>query len=121
MEIVVRYWSFFEVQTQFIPQVLEQFVRLVHHNHVKVRSRSWYLFGRFVKHLRKFLGNVAPTVIESISDLLPIHAEVPKDDAADNDMSSDESDHSADAVFTSQLNLYEAIGSISSVQTIPLV
>lgn len=100
--------------------MLEQFVRLVHHNHVRVRSRSWYLFGRFVKHLRKLLGNVAQTVIESISDLLPIHAEVPKDDAADDDMSSDESDHSADAVFTSQLSLYEAIGSISSVSTIPV-
>lgn len=119
MEIVVRYWSFFEVQTQFIPQVLEQFVILVHHNHVRVRSRSWYLFGRFVKHLRAVLGNVAQTVIESISDLLPIHAEVPKDDAED-DMSSDESDHSADAVFMSQLYLYEAIGSISSVSTIPV-
>jgi exportin-T len=119
MEIVVRYWSFFEVQTSLIPQVLEQFVRLVHHNHVRVRSRSWYLFGRFVKHLRALLGNITQTVIESISDLLPIKAEVPKDDAED-DMSSDESDHSADAVFASQLSLYEAIGSISSVSTIPI-
>jgi exportin-T len=120
MEICVRYCSFFEVQTGLIPQVLEQFVRLVHHDHIRVRLRSWYLFGRFVKHLRALLGNVTETVIRSISDLLPIKAEVPKDDATDDDMSSDQSDHSADAVFNSQLSLYEAIGCISSVSTIPI-
>jgi exportin-T len=120
MEICVRYCSFFEVQTGLIPQVLEQFVRLVHHNHIRVRLRSWYLFGRFVKHLRALLGNVTETVIRSISDLLPIKAEVPKEDATDDDMSSDQSDHSADAVFNSQLSLYEAIGCISSVSTIPV-
>jgi exportin-T len=119
MEICVRYCPFFESQTGLIPQVLEQFVRLVHHNHVRVRTRSWYLFGRFVKHLRALLGNVAQTVIESISDLLPIKAELSKDDATENDMSSDETDHSADATFNSQLCLFEAIGCISSVSTIP--
>jgi exportin-T len=120
MEICVRYWSFFESQTSLIPQVLEQFVRLVHHNHARVRTRSWYLFGRFVKHLRALLGNVAETVIQSISDLLPIKAELPKEDAADDDMSSDESDHSADAIFTSQLYLFEAVGCISSTSTTPV-
>lgn len=120
MEICVRYCSFFEVQTRLIPQVLEQFVGLVHHNHIRVRLRSWYLFGRFVKHLRALLGNITETVIRSISDLLPIKAELPKDDATDDDMSSDQSDHSADAMFNSQLFLFEAIGCISSVSTIPI-
>lgn len=75
------------------------------------------MFGRFVKHLRGLLGNVAETVIESISDLLPIKAEVPSSEGADDDMSSDQSDHSADAIFTSQLSLFEAIGCISSTAT----
>jgi exportin-T len=120
MEICVRYCSFFETQTSYIPQVLEHFVRLVHHNHVRVRTRSWYLFHRFVKHLRAHVGNVAETVISSISDLLPIKAEVPSDNGGDDDMSSDESDHSADATFTGQLYLFEAIGCISSTATTPL-
>jgi exportin-T len=64
------------------------------------------------------VGNVAETVIQSIGDLLPIKAEVPGEDA-DDDMSSDETDHSADALFTSQLYLFEAIGCISSTQNIP--
>ncbi|EAQ89027.1 hypothetical protein CHGG_05646 [Chaetomium globosum CBS 148.51] len=118
MEICTRYYSFFEDQQRYIPQVLENFVRLVHHDHVRIRTRSWYLFHRFVKTLRAQVGNVAKTVIESISDLLPIKAEVPGNDA-DDDMSSDESDHSADAVFSSQLFLYEAIGCISSTSATP--
>ncbi|RYP76282.1 hypothetical protein DL770_007243 [Monosporascus sp. CRB-9-2] len=118
MEICVRYCAFFETQTHLIGQVLENFVRLVHHDHVRIRTRSWYLFHRFVKHLRAQVGNVAETIIQSISDLLPIKAEVPGEDA-DDDMSSDETDNSADAVFTSQLYLYEAIGCISSTTSTP--
>ncbi|KAM7201021.1 Exportin-T [Naviculisporaceae sp. PSN 640] len=118
MEICVRYYNFFESHQQYIPRVLENFVRLVHHNHVRVRTRSWYLFMRFVKQLRAQVGNVAKTVIQSIGDLLPIKAEVPSNEA-DDDMSSDESDHSADAIFTSQLYLFEAVGLISSTSTTP--
>lgn len=120
MEICVRYFSFFETQTQYIPQVLEHFVRLVHHNHIRVRTRSWYLFHRFVKHLRAHVGNVAETVIQSISDILPIKAEVPSESSADDDMSSEEDDQSADAAFTAQLYLFEAIGCISSTTTVPV-
>jgi exportin-T len=119
MEICVRYSVVFENHHEYIPQVLENFVRLVHHDHVRIKTRSWYLFLRFVKHLRAQVGNVAETVIQSIGDLLPIKAEVPNDDADEHDMSSDETDHSADALFTSQLFLFEAIGYISSTQTTP--
>jgi exportin-T len=118
MEICTRYYNFFEDQQRYIPQVLENFVRLVHHDHIRVRLRSWYLFLRFIKTLRAQVGSLAKTVIESISDLLPIKAEVPGNDAED-DMSSDESDHSADAVFNSQLYLYEAVGLISSTSATP--
>ncbi|QYS98278.1 Exportin-T [Trichoderma simmonsii] len=118
MEICVRYCAVFETHSQYIPQVLENFVRLVHHNHVRIKTRSWYLFHRFIKQLRSRVGNVAETVIQSIGDLLPIKAEVPGEDA-DDDMSSDESDHSADALFTSQLYLFEAIGCISSTHSTP--
>lgn len=118
MEICVRYCAFFEANQAFIPRVLENFVRLVHHDHIRIRTRSWYLFHRFVKHLRAQVGNVAETIIEAISDLLPIKAEVSGDDS-DNDMSSDETDNSADAKFNSQLYLFEAIGCISSTAATP--
>lgn len=119
MEICVRYYVVFETNADLIPQVLETFVRLVHHDHVRIKTRSWYLFHRFIKQLRARVGNVAETVIQSIGDLLPIKAEVPSEDA-DDDMSSDESDHSANALFTSQLYLFEAIGCISATQSTPV-
>ncbi|KAG6002871.1 pre-tRNA nuclear export protein [Claviceps maximensis] len=118
MEICVRYSFVFEIHPTYIPQVLENFILLVHHEHVRIKTRSWYLFHRFIKQLRSQVGNVAETVISSIGDLLPIRAEIPGEDA-DDDMSSDESDHSADALFTSQLYLFETIGCISSASSTP--
>ncbi|KAK2070252.1 hypothetical protein P8C59_004764 [Phyllachora maydis] len=96
------------------PALLLQYMEIC----VRIRTRSWYLFLRFVKQLRAQVGNVAGTIIQSIGDLLPIKAEVPGNDA-DEDMSSDETDRSADAVFNSQLHLYEAIGCISSTSSTP--
>lgn len=116
MEICVRYYQFFEQNSQHIPKVLENFVRLTHHNHVKVRSRSWYLFQRFVKPLRAQLGNVSHDIIQAVADLLTIKAELPDD--SENDMSSDEDDQSADALFNSQLYLFEAVGCIAASPTV---
>ncbi|KAF2997396.1 pre-tRNA nuclear export protein [Curvularia kusanoi] len=116
MEICVRYYQFFEQNPQLIPKVLENFVSLTHSNHVKVRSRSWYLFQRLVKHLRAQLGNVSYNIIQAVGDLLTIKAEVP--DTSEDDMSSDEDDQSADALFNSQLFLFEAIGCIASANTV---
>lgn len=112
----MRYHQFFEQNAHLIPKALENFVRLTHHSHVKVRSRSWYLFQRLVKHLRAQLGNVSYDIIQAVADLLPIKAELP-DDSGD-DMSSDEEDQSADALFNSQLYLFEAVGCIASSSTV---
>lgn len=116
MEICVRYYQFFEQNPHLIPKVLENFVQLTHSNHVKVRSRSWYLFQRLVKHLRAQLGNVSYNVIQAVGDLLTIKAELP--DTSEDDMSSDEEDKSADALFNSQLYLFEAVGCIASSSTV---
>ncbi|KAI9823936.1 MAG: pre-tRNA nuclear export protein [Thelocarpon impressellum] len=119
MEICVRYVTFFEANPRLIPRVLEDFVRFVHHRHVRVRTRSWYLFQRFVKSLRAQLGDVAETVIGAIGDLLVIKAELPRV-RSDDDLSSDESEPSADVIFTSQLCLFEAVGCMSSTSSVPL-
>ena len=116
MEICVRYYQFFEHNPHLIPKVLQNFVQLTHNNHVKVRSRSWYLFQRLVKHLRAQLGNVSYDIIQAVGDLLPIKAELP--DTSEDEMSSDEEDQSADALFNSQLYLFEAVGCIASSNTV---
>ena len=119
MEICVRYVQYFEHNPAGIPRVLENFVSFVHSSHKKVRLRSWYLFQRFCRHLRAQLGNVAQTVVQAISDLLAIKAEVPED-KDEEEASSEADDQSADAVFTSQLYLFESIGCVASTQQVPL-
>lgn len=119
MEICVRYSAFFESRQDYIPRVLENFVRLVHHDHMRVRVRSWYLFYRLLKTLRAQVRDMTETVIQSIADLLIIKAEVSSDEGED-DMSSDQSDNSANAVFTNQCYLFEAIGCISSTGGTPV-
>lgn len=115
----MRYYTFFEANPQCITRVLENFVTFVHHNHVKVRLRSWNLFHRFVKHLRQHIGNIAQTVIQALSDLLPIKAELPEENSDNGDMSSDMDEQTASARFSSQLYLYEAIGCICSSHAVP--
>lgn len=120
MELCVRYSAFFEQNAHLIPRALSRFVEFVHHNHAKVRARSWYLFLRFSKSLRQHLGNIVENVIQAVSDLLPIKAELPENVSDNDDMSSDENDQSASARFHSQLYLYEAVGCICSAHAVPM-
>ncbi|GLB05618.1 pre-tRNA nuclear export protein [Aspergillus tubingensis] len=119
MEICVRYSSFFQYHTHLIPTVLESFLQLVHHPVKKVKTRSWYLFQRLVKQLRTHVGNVAQTVVEALGDLLVINAELPTEGSDGDEMSSEDHEGSADAVFNSQLYLFEAVGIICSTPTVP--
>lgn len=117
MEICVRYSSFFLNHTQLIPGVLESFLQLIHHPIKKVKTRSWYLFQRLVKQLRAHIGNVAENVVGALGDLLVIRAELASEGSDGDD--SDDHEGSVDAVFTSQLYLFEAVGIISSTPTVP--
>ncbi|KAF2486539.1 armadillo-type protein [Neohortaea acidophila] len=119
MEICVRYVQFFEHNSAAVPKVLETFVRFIHSDHPKIRLRSWYLFQRFVRHLRSQLGNVASNVVGAVSDLLAVKAELPKE-SEDDEGSSDDNGQSADAAFTSQLYLFEAVGCVASTSAVPL-
>ncbi len=119
MEICVRYVQFFEHNPGSIPKLLETFVNLVHSTHPKVRLRSWYLFQRFVRHLRGQLGNVAANVVQAVGDLLVVNAEMTEDND-DDDTSSDNDVKSADASFQSQLYLFEAVGCVASTHAVPL-
>lgn len=120
MVICERYYTFFEYNPDFITPALENFIRLVHHDHLKVRMRSWYLFHRFVKHVRLHIGDIAETMIQALSDLLPIKAELSEDSSENEneDISSSENDQTANARFNSQLYLYETVGCICSARSI---
>lgn len=111
MDICVKYHAFFDQQQQFIPQALQDFVRFIHSDNIKVRARSWNSFLRLVQRLRSQLGKVSEDIVNAIRDLLVVKAELPIDDD-DDDLSSSQA--SVDGTFQSQLNLFEAVGSLAS-------
>jgi exportin-T len=67
-ENVTRYYQFFEVQPDCIPAVLEAFVDLrgLHNAILQIRTRSWYLFHRFMKLLKSRMGPYIENVLTSI-------------------------------------------------------
>jgi exportin-T len=58
-------------------------------------------------------------VIQNLTDLLPIKAEISELDDAD-EASSEDHDSTADAIFNSQLFLFEAIGCICGASSVPV-
>jgi exportin-T len=119
MELCVRYCSFFEKNTQYINPVLQNFLQLVHHPSAHVKTRSWYLFQRYIRHLRSQIGNVAESVVPGLNDLLVIKAELPEADEAD-EASSEGHGSIAETIFSGQLCLFEAVGCICCTSAVPI-
>ncbi|XP_007893474.1 exportin-T isoform X1 [Callorhinchus milii] len=71
-ETVVRYEKFFSVEPQHIPTVLMAFLdhRGLRNNSPKVRSRTAYLFSRFIKSLSKHMNPYIEDILNRIQDLL---------------------------------------------------
>ncbi|ORX52334.1 Xpo1-domain-containing protein [Hesseltinella vesiculosa] len=110
-ENLVRYYQFFELRPDFLPQALEAFVdtRGIHHSLKPIRSRCWYLFYRFVKTLKPILGPFVQTVLSSMGDLLTVEAELPVMAS-----SADGMPLPVASTFDSQLYLFEAVGMLIS-------
>lgn len=115
MELVDKLSSLFKGnQPELLNKVLEVFVSPlgVHNPNSKVQARSWYLFFRFLKTVHGFIGDIGETVLNSISDLLQIRAEIiTKDD--DSELSGEEAAESGS--FDSQLYLFELCGMLFGI------
>lgn len=99
-ETVVRYEKFFTVEPQHIPCVLMAFLdhRGLWHSSAKVRSRTAYLFSRFVKSLNKQMNPFIEDILNRIQDLLTLS---PPENGYQSLLSSDD-----------QLFIYEAAGAL---------
>uniref|UniRef100_A0A8C4LET5 Exportin-T n=1 Tax=Equus asinus TaxID=9793 RepID=A0A8C4LET5_EQUAS len=97
-ETVVRYEKFFTVEPQHIPCVLMAFLdhRGLRHASAKVRSRTAYLFSRFVKSLNKQMNPFIEDILNRIQDLLELS---PPENGYQSLLSSDD-----------QLFIYETAG-----------
>ncbi|XP_073507806.1 exportin-T [Phyllobates terribilis] len=73
-ETVVRYEKFFTVEPIHIPNILMAFLdhRGLRHSSPKVRSRTAYLFSRFVKSLHKHMNAFVEDILSRIQDLLQL-------------------------------------------------
>uniref|UniRef100_A0A2K5EAL4 Exportin-T n=1 Tax=Aotus nancymaae TaxID=37293 RepID=A0A2K5EAL4_AOTNA len=97
-ETIVRYEKFFTVEPQHIPCVLMAFLdhRGLRHSSAKVRSRTAYLFSRFVKSLNKQMNPFIEDILNRIQDLLELS---PPENGHQSLLSSDD-----------QLFIYETAG-----------
>ncbi|KAG8439616.1 hypothetical protein GDO86_005700 [Hymenochirus boettgeri] len=73
-ETVVRYEKFFTAEPIHIPNILMAFLdqRGLRHSSPKVRSRTAYLFSRFVKSLHKQMNAFVEDILSRIQDLLEL-------------------------------------------------
>ena len=108
---MTRYSLYFEVQKNSLPDVIGSFVdtRGLFNSHRTIRTRVNYLFLRFSKTLRNHLGQYAGDILQAIQPLLVVATPTVTSTAVLESTSD----------FESQLYLFEAIGYLISVVTIP--
>lgn len=73
-EILARYHRFFHLYPQLVETAIDHFISVhgLHSTDPKLRSRVSYLFSRFTKDLRNYLGNFVEKILNSIQDLIVI-------------------------------------------------
>lgn len=121
-ENVVRYARFFEVFTEYLDSALISFLdwRGLHHNDSSVRNRVMYLFFRFVKSLRIKLVGQIESILVSIQDLLVLPdsnltiIRPRRRRLSQNSISGESLEE-----FNDQLYLFETVGILISVESIP--
>lgn len=89
--------------------------RGLHHPLKQVRSRCWYLFHRYVKGLSPKMNNFVEEVLSSMGDLLVIEAEIPVETNT-----SDGGKIPAASTFDSQQYLFETVGILISLESVPV-
>ncbi|XP_069101295.1 exportin-T-like isoform X2 [Argopecten irradians] len=106
-ETVVRYDKFFNCEPQHIPDIVMAFTdeRGFRHQSSQVRSRTSYLFSRFVKSLRSHMQPFLEDILKRIQGLLVINT---PDNGYQQLMSGED-----------QLFLYETAGSLIVNSTLP--
>ncbi|KAJ3325466.1 pre-tRNA nuclear export protein [Boothiomyces sp. JEL0866] len=109
-EIIFRYCQFFEQRQNYLPEVLQSFLdaRGLFHPVKSIRLRVNYLFLRFVKLLRQFLGQYVESILSALTELLVIKQRI-LPFANDPSVSND---------FDSQIYLFEAVGYLISIDSI---
>ncbi|KAG9296389.1 hypothetical protein G9A89_014981 [Geosiphon pyriformis] len=118
-ENAVRYYQFFETRSDLIPVVLQTFVdtRGLHHSNKQIRSRSCYLFHRFIKSLKSHMNGYVATILPMVQDLMIVRAELPPMFNSGNNIWG--KDQAMNGAISDQIYLFEAVGTLITVDSIP--
>ncbi|KZT36068.1 ARM repeat-containing protein [Sistotremastrum suecicum HHB10207 ss-3] len=122
-ECLARYQDFFKVRKECIVPVLEMLasVRGIHNPISSMRSRSYYIFYRFLKEIRSLIPQaLIPSLIDSIRDTLVVHVELPEIDtdvvsAAGGLIELLSEAVGMASVFDSELYMFESAGILLSL------
>ena len=88
--------------------------RGLHNPDSTIRSRTYYLFHRFIKEGRNDISEeLAVNLVEGIRDLLNIQVDIPTLDSPDDDLLSEAIKNPG--LFDSQLYLFETLGTLISL------
>lgn len=115
-ETVARYGDFFKIRKECIVPTLEAIVdaRGLHNPDSTVRSRTYYLFHRFIKESRNDISEeLAVNLVQGIRDLLIIQVDLPTLDSPDDDLLAEAIKNPG--LFDSQLYLFETLGTLISL------
>ncbi|OAX43155.1 ARM repeat-containing protein [Rhizopogon vinicolor AM-OR11-026] len=115
-ETVARYGDFFKIRKECIMPTLEAMVdtRGLHNPDSTIRSRTYYLFHRFIKEGRNDISEeLAVNLVEGIRDLLNIQVDIPTLDSPDDDLLEEAIKNPG--LFDSQLYLFEIVGTLISL------
>ncbi|KAI8901283.1 armadillo-type protein [Globomyces pollinis-pini] len=106
-EILLRYYYFFDQRPVYIPEALKAFLddRGLFNPVKSIRLRVNYLFLKFIKPLRNVMGQYVESILSAVQQLLIIKPS--------------ELDRTAGRDFDSQLFLFESVGYLISVESIP--
>ncbi|KAH7913226.1 armadillo-type protein [Hygrophoropsis aurantiaca] len=115
-ETAARYGDFFKVRRECMMPVLEAMVdhRGLHNADTTIRSRTYYLFYRFIKEGRNDISQeLSVNLIEGIRDLLVIQVELPTLESPEDDILTEAIKNPG--LFDSQLYLFETVGILISI------
>ncbi|KAH7927937.1 ARM repeat-containing protein [Leucogyrophana mollusca] len=115
-ETVARYGDFFKIRKECMMPVLKAMIdsRGLHSADTAVRSRTYYLFHRFIREGRNDISQeLSVNLIEGIRDLLAIQIDLPTLDNPEDDILTEAIKNPG--LFDSQLYLFETVGTLISL------
>jgi len=117
MDILVRYSTEVQLQSNLIHSVLEFFVGQfgIHSPELRVQFRAWYLFDRLLSKFQKDIAPISEQILSTFTDLLVIRPPMILDTSFESIDSDSENESDRDVFFDNQLYLFQSAGLLTAL------